>query len=601
MTITVNKTYFGDCREVLRQFIADGVKVQMVCTSPPYLGLRRYVAGVWEGGNPDCDHLRPPLGGQGKETLVGTTAEENGTRYQQYTKVCGKCGAQQVNHGQEIGQEDSPQEYVDNLVEVFRLVREVLSEDGVVWLNLGSSYASATLRQSQFLSSSHVLACGTDGKVFQDYQNSDHVCRGSCDGHRDEIQSHHDDTFHNDQYDEQGMPPALQTSHDNEHLDCAALPLSASLPCVPGSTIALSSGQHQDACAPEDMASAFRSTPDSYVLSAQESAHKEQSTSGMSSTLPPLAVRTVGKESFYSACQRSDCKGIGKCGLCWCSLSIPSLNVKSKDLINIPNLVAFALQADCWWLRQDIIWHKPNSMPASVTDRCTTAHEYVFLLAKRERYFYDSDAIAEDAKHGLHHEKYNSITSGNAYSNKNANNADICGDNAGLRGGIVNPYRRNRRSVWTIPTKAFSGAHFATFQPALIEPMILAGTSERGHCPACGKRWVRVVEKQRVMRHELPVGHPDYRPGRYPRKAGGGDDYSNGGGQAFSQATTTGWQPQCTCNLDPVPDVVLDPFIGSGTTGQVAQRLGRAWLGIELQSDYADLQAARTQQLGLSF
>jgi DNA modification methylase len=103
----------------------------------------------------------------------------------------------------------------------------------------------------------------------------------------------------------------------------------------------------------------------------------------------------VGKESFFSACQSPDCQGIGRCGLCWCNLAIPSLNVKRKDMINIPNLVALALQADGWWIRSDIIWHKLNPMPESVTDRPTKAHEYLFLLSKSERYYYDADAIKE--------------------------------------------------------------------------------------------------------------------------------------------------------------------------------------------------------------
>ena len=162
------------------------------------------------------------------------------------------------------------------------------------------------------------------------------------------------------------------------------------------------------------------------------------------------------------------------------SRNAPAIGLKHKDLIGIPWRVAFALQADGWYLRQDIIWHKPNPMPESVTDRCTKAHEYLFLLAKSERYYYDAEAIAEPA---------------------------------------TNDDSRNRRSVWTVPTKPFSGAHFATFPPDLIAPCILAGS--RPH------------------------------------------------------------------------DVVLDPFGGAGTTGLVADRLGRDATLIELNPEYVGIAERR--------
>ena len=151
----------------------------------------------------------------------------------------------------------------------------------------------------------------------------------------------------------------------------------------------------------------------------------------------------------------------------------PVVGLKPKDLIGIPWRVAFALQADGWWLRQDIIWHKPNPMPESVQDRCTKAHEYIFLLTKRERYFYDANAIAEPAIHA-----------GKVVTNDNGKNGQM--DEYGqtregfLRdGGVLVGDTRNKRSVWTVPSQPFADAHFATFPPALIEPCILAG-SKRG-------------------------------------------------------------------------------------------------------------------------
>jgi DNA modification methylase len=157
--------------------------------------------------------------------------------------------------------------------------------------------------------------------------------------------------------------------------------------------------------------------------------------------------------------------------------------LKPKDLVGIPWRVAFALQADGWWLRQDIIWHKPNPMPESVRDRCTKAHEYVFLLTKSERYFYDAEAISEKAKDPTgfkyqggwaemqkHVEPELRVRSGNCRTETGSvpHFASGHGD------------RRNRRSVWTVTTKPYKGAHFATMPPALVEPCILAGCPEGG-------------------------------------------------------------------------------------------------------------------------
>jgi len=144
--------------------------------------------------------------------------------------------------------------------------------------------------------------------------------------------------------------------------------------------------------------------------------------------------------------------------------------LKPKDLIGVPWRVAFALQADGWYLRQDIIWHKPNPMPESVTDRCTKAHEYLFLLAKSEQYYFDGDAISEPAIHA-----------GAVVKNNAGKNARM-GDFGATRGGFLKPEgvtvkaMRNRRTVWTISTKPYKGAHFATFPEALVEPCVLAGS-----------------------------------------------------------------------------------------------------------------------------
>jgi len=148
--------------------------------------------------------------------------------------------------------------------------------------------------------------------------------------------------------------------------------------------------------------------------------------------------------------------------------SFSGTNVKHKDLIGIPWRVAFALQADGWYLRQDIIWHKPNPMPESVQDRCTKAHEYIFLLSKSARYFYDIDAMREDAIKGAAGSSFNK---GKTASHQLGRSSDA---------ERVDDGKRNRRSVWTVTTKPYSGAHFATFPPDLIEPCILAGSPRGG-------------------------------------------------------------------------------------------------------------------------
>lgn len=155
--------------------------------------------------------------------------------------------------------------------------------------------------------------------------------------------------------------------------------------------------------------------------------------------------------------------------------NIPSRSgcLPPKNLVGIPWRVAFALQEDGWYLRQDIIWHKPNPMPESVTDRCTKAHEYIFLLAKSERYYYDAGSISEYAKYAGHKVK----TNGNQGM---CSGYDGHRTRDGFRRGVVIANNRNRRSVWTVATHPFSGAHFATFPPDLIRPCILAGCPEGG-------------------------------------------------------------------------------------------------------------------------
>jgi len=274
--------------------------------------------------------------------------------------------------------------------------------------------------------------------------------------------------------------------------------------------------------------------------------------------------------------------------------------LKPKDLVGIPWRVAFALQADGWWLRQDIIWHKPNPMPESVTDRCTKSHEYVFLLTKRERYFYDAEAVKEpqsDASLDRYRYAFSKATNdGNGWVTTKQNVERTTID--------PSPSGRNRRSVWTITTKPYSGAHFAVMPPDLVEPCIKAGTSEEGCCPACGKPWERVVERgessweaRKAAGHKISGYHaadgaiasfatPEPREGK-----------RNEGGLGWvAPSRTLGWRPACTCGGSPVPCTVLDPFGGAGTTALVADQLHRNAILCELNPDYAGLAENRIRQ-----
>jgi DNA modification methylase len=187
------------------------------------------------------------------------------------------------------------------------------------------------------------------------------------------------------------------------------------------------------------------------------------------------------------------------------SLTGKICGIKSKDLIGIPWMLAFALRADGWYLRQDIIWAKPNPMPESVKDRCTKSHEYIFLLSKSPKYYFDAGAIAEPT-----------VTQDDVQRDRDNSRLNNVPGRARMGGLTTNNYEtRNKRSVWTVTTVPCKLAHFAVFPPKLIEPCILAG------CPSGG--------------------------------------------------------------------VVLDPFMGSGTTGMVAKSFGRNYIGFELNAEYVDI------------
>ena len=260
--------------------------------------------------------------------------------------------------------------------------------------------------------------------------------------------------------------------------------------------------------------------------------------------------------------------------------------LKPKDLIGQPWRLAFALQAAGWYLRSDIIWHKPNPMPESVTDRPTKSHEYIFLLSKKAKYFYDAEAIKESLCGPVHKPGNKNICSYKTDTGHLENRE--WGSEAG----------RNKRTVWTIATQPYPEAHFATFPEKLVEPCIRAGTSERGNCAECGKPWVRVVEKEippeetrtnTIQSTDINVNRGFSIDGR---KMGSGQKLQKWLDNHPPQ--TVGWKPSCSCDSEEtVSPIVLDPFMGSGTVGLVAKKLNRDYLGIELNPEYIEMAEKR--------
>lgn len=347
--------------------------IQTVVTSPPYWGLRDYGTKSWLGGDEGCTHVKDKT----KTKTFGNEEFNKNRPSRELTKLpgyyyqdkCELCGA--VEEDNQLGMEQTPQEFVEQLCQVFDEVWRVLKDDGTIWVNLGDSYAGS----------------GAGGG-----------------GNR----------------------------KGNEH------------------------GQH-----------------DAFV--------------------------EIGRPATPNG-------------------------LKAKDLVGIPWRFAFAMQARGWYLRQDIIWAKPNPMPESVTDRCTKSHEYIFLLTKNSRYYYDNEAVREPIKE---------TTNGKTGVRRSGDSKTRSREHWGVPHdpqNVIVEYDEikgaNKRSVWNVNTKPYKDAHFATYPPELITPCILAGSREG--------------------------------------------------------------------------DTVLDPFSGSGTTGEVALQNGRNYIGLELNPDYAKLCEKRlTQAVGM--
>ena len=261
---------------------------------------------------------------------------------------------------------------------------------------------------------------------------------------------------------------------------------------------------------------------------------------------------------------------------------IPS-GLKPKDLCGVPWRVAFALQADGWWLRSDCIWAKPNPMPESCRDRPTKSHEYIFLMTKSANYFYDQEAVRENVGENTVRRAGHLV---GGTKDKVLRDNDI-GQRLTFDQFIERG--RNLRTVWTIATAPYSGAHFATFPPALVERCIRAGTSERGACPVCGKQWEREIKPSSEYAKFLGKGYHDH-----SHDTTQGQSQTKSMPRMNSTYLTVGWRPTCAHDNDPIPATVFDPFVGSGTTVAVAQQLGRRGVGIDLSLPYLHLARERT-------
>ena len=411
--------YHGHVLDVLKQMPKK--YVQMCVTSPPYYGLRNYGTDsvVWDDPG-DCpthewgEPCQPTHKGQVKDSKAVTF--ENATGQNTPTgKFCIHCGAWFGSYGLE----PTVELYVKHTVDIFREVRRVLRDDGVIWVNIGSSYTSG-------------------GRT-----------------HRKDFDS-----------------------------------------------------------------------------------------------INTVAVQNLDR------------------------LKNPT-GYKPKDLIPVPWLVGIALQSDGWYLRSDIIWEKPNCLPESVKDRPTGSHEYVLLLSKNERYFYDKYAVLEPHKYdGRKVTRFSG-------SPKYRENGGAKNDTMILKGSERWPGTgRNLRSVWTIPTQPFRGSHFAAFPEALVERCIKSSTSEKGCCAKCGAPFQRVVEKIKPASREVTQFTPG---GQIPQSflAGNRQD-------SPSIIKTKAWCPTCDCNAGIVPCTVLDIFGGTGRTGIVSKRFCRKAVLVDLSPEYID-------------
>lgn len=574
----------------------------------------------------------------------------------------------------QIGLEKTPEEYVAKMVEVFREVRRVLRDDGVLFLNLGDSYAGSgkgptgengigdqEKRQGFVNLRSNVQRCDTSGKVESDCQDCDYSSGSLYGEHIDFWWSRISDNGARRAHGQSlelcqriresketwlVHPASVGFSDQKQILQFLIsmrdqvkilIPAIEQLLAFQESKPAVFVPPPLDGSMPMDMLSAFLLLLRSSISYVQECEHMLVGSSEKQHCTPDISSPFLVLGS-HSRCIFGYCSLVAS----WLKLShiqpqyttSDTINIplKSKDMVGIPWRVAFALQADGWYLRSDIIWAKRNCMPESVTDRPTKAHEYIFLLTKQPRYFYDGDAIREPASESYVNDKRpqgvlrqcvneNSKYPDEGQFKKKPNKQDQTGNptytgfndrwnakNLQRVEGVHTMHKiranggpdagdgitRNKRTVWWINPQPRPEAHFATFPDELAETCIKAGTSEYGCCPECGAPWERVVEKTFIRQQDVSAEKGIKGAGNQKPM-----DESNsweGFPRGSTACKTTGWQPTCTCGKDELGScVVLDPFMGSGTVAVIARDLNRSSIGIELNPEYVKIIKERLQ------
>lgn len=298
---------------------------------------------------------------------------------------------------------------------------------------------------------------------------------------------------------------------------------------------------------------------------------------------------SVGQTSLRQPSQTSTKLSAGANAALGARVGVPE-GFKPKDLMMIPARLAIALQEWGWYLRSDIIWAKVNPMPESVSDRPTSAHEHVFLLAKQPRYFYDADAIREPhTGEGVVDGVFTGSGGVNIGQWQPREKDGVARECFAMKDRQYNPSGRNKRNWWKIASQPYPDAHFATMPEALVEPCVLAGSSPRA-CEVCGASWSRSIESMPVL------SVASHKGSTFTNGKTGHTQGERVGRGLRLEHRPVGWQPTCQCPQEGSGRcVVLDPFVGSGTTGVVSLRHNRDFIGIDLSIDYLKLAETRIQ------
>lgn len=530
-------------------------------------------------------------------------------------------GLRDYGSNEQMGLEQTPEQYVDNLVAVFREVKRVLRDDGVAWLNLGDSYAA---QRGGTYQPAETLAGGRHGRM----DNGDRVNRGRHDGynptrnasaiglkHKDlvgipwsvafalqqpyytgVIKREADRTWLAALMDGEGcMGIRRQRASGNRNPDWAdsyipylSIKMSDRLPLDRAVEITGYGAVREQPFRVGDDDRKVRTVQTPYVwrIDGNKAVQIARELYPYLLVKGPQAALLHTLDLSNKGRKRGRGNAVPADELAYREeiyTATKAFNQRATDVLPSWVITPPNMTEPGWYLRSDIIWAKPNPMPESVTDRPTRSHEYVFLLTKRAKYFYDAEAVKEPAACG----KWPGIgPQHGTVRDRNEEYADM-----------QSHPTRNKRDVWTMPTQPYRGAHFATMPPALAETCIKAGTSERGKCRICGAPWERVVERTgSTTREKLTCRGASGYAAAQPQNSQA-LDYAGGHGNNLRESITTGWTPTCGCDAgEPVPCVVLDPFSGAGTTGLVASRLGREYVGCDISQEYSRMAQDRIFQ-----